>query len=105
MGISNASLFVFSRYNKIYMKPITLEVLTSPGCTHCHAFLEYWKGASAEWPNVTLKEISLVTPEGTAMAGKYEIFASPGIVLNGELFATGGFDPKKLEEKLKLLSA
>lgn len=86
------------------MKPITLEVLTSPGCTHCHAFLEHWKEVGASWPNVTLKEISLMTPEGTEMAGKYQIFASPGIVLNGELWATGGFDKEKFTAKLKELS-
>lgn len=87
------------------MKPISLEVLTSPGCTHCHAFLEYWKKAGASWPNVTMKEVSLITPEGQEMAGKYQIFASPGIILNGELFATGGFDEAKLADKLKTLSA
>ncbi len=87
------------------MKPISLEVLTSPGCTHCHAFLEYWKTAGANWPNVTMTEVSLITPQGQEMAGKYQIFASPGIVINNELFATGGFDPKKLEEKLKTVSA
>lgn len=87
------------------MKNITLEVLTAPGCTHCHEFLEYWKTISAEWSNVTMKELSIITPEGQEMVGKYQIFASPGIILNNEVFATGGFNKEKFVEKLKALSA
>jgi glutaredoxin len=86
------------------MKPVLLEVLTSPGCTHCHDFLEFWKTASPTYPHVTLKEISIVTPEGQALVGKHQIFASPGILLNGELFATGGVNKEKFIEKVKSLS-
>ncbi len=84
--------------------PIMLEVLTSPGCTHCHAFLEFWKKEGDAWPNVAMKEVSLITPEGQAIVGKYSIFASPGIIVNEELFSTGSFDKKKLIEKIEALS-
>ncbi len=87
------------------MKNVTLEVLTAPGCTHCHEFLEFWKGEAAKWPNVSMKELSLLTPEGQAMVGKYQIFASPGIILNEELFATGGFNKEKFLAKVTELSA
>ena len=87
------------------MQNITLLVLTSPGCTHCHEFLEYWKTVALKWPNVTLKEISLITPEGQELVQKHQIFASPGILLNGELFATGGVNKERFLEKLKTLSA
>ncbi len=86
------------------MQNITLEVLTAPGCVHCHEFLEYWKTKAPEWPNVSMKEISLITPEGQALVQKHQIFASPGILLNGELFATGGINKEKFLEKLKTLS-
>ena len=85
-------------------KPVMLEVLTSPGCTHCHDFLEFWKKEGDTWPNVTMKEVSLLTPEGQAMVGKYNIFASPGIIINSELFSTGGLDKKELTMKLEQLS-
>lgn len=52
-----------------------------------------------------MKEISLMSPEGQALVAKHQIFASPGILLNGELFATGGFNKEKFLEKLKTLSA
>ena len=53
---------------------------------------------------MTYKDISLTTPEGQEMVSKYMIFASPGIILNGELFSTGGVNQKEFVEKLKELS-
>lgn len=85
-------------------KSIVLEELSSPGCSHCAAFREFWHGIEKDWPNVTYKDISLTTPEGQAMVSKYMIFASPGIVLNGELFSTGGVNQNEFVEKLKELS-
>ncbi len=87
------------------MKPIALDVLTAPGCTHCHEFLSYWETIKGEWPSVTMTEISIITPEGQELVGKHQIFASPGIILNGEVFATGGFNKEKFTEKLKELLA
>ncbi|MDP3771887.1 MAG: thioredoxin family protein [bacterium] len=86
------------------MKPVTLEVLASPGCHTCKAFEEFWHTIEKEWPNVLFTHIEVTTPEGVAMAGKYMIFTSPGIILNGELFAAGGFDKEKFLAKIKELS-
>lgn len=86
------------------MKPVTIEVLTSPGCVHCHAFLEFWKSTQQDWPNVKVEEVSVTTPKGQEMAGKYMIFASPGIVINGELWATGGFQQTAFLKKLNEVS-
>ena len=87
------------------MKPIVLEELSSPGCTHCAAFRSFWHTIEKDWPNVTFKDISLTTPEGQEMVQKFMIFASPGIILNGELFSTGGVNQKEFVEKLKELSS
>ena len=86
------------------MKSITLELLTSPGCVHCHEFLKYWSDEAKHWPNVKFTEISIITPEGQALVGKHQIFASPGIIMNDELFDSGGFNKSELTEKLKQLS-
>lgn len=86
------------------MKEVVLEELTSPGCHNCAAFKEFWEKEKENWPNVTFKEISITDPEGQEMVQKYQIFASPGIILNGELFSTGGVDQDKFIEKLKELS-
>lgn len=87
------------------MKNVSLVVLTAPGCTHCHEFLEFWKGESSKWPNVSMKEVSIITPEGIDLVQKYQVFASPGIIMNDELFATGGFSKEKIQAKLQELSA
>lgn len=86
------------------MKQVLLEELSAPGCHICKAFEEFWRSQEKDWPNVTYKNISVITPEGQTLAQKHMIFASPGILLNGELFATGGFDREKFLQKLKELS-
>ena len=86
------------------MKDVILEELSSPGCTHCKAFEMFWHSIEKDWPNVHYKNISVTTPEGQEMAAKHMIFASPGILVNGEVWATGGFDKKKFIEKLTQVS-
>ena len=86
------------------MKEITLTELTSPGCTICKAFEEFWHSIDSNWPNVKYKNVSVTTPEGAEIAQKHMIMSSPGIILNGELWATGGFDREKFLAKLKELS-
>ena len=86
------------------MKKIVLEELTSPGCQICRRFEEFWHTIEKDWPHVVFKKIDVTTSEGQGIAQKYMIFASPGIIVNGELFVTGGFDKEKFVQKLKELS-
>ncbi|MBI5817214.1 MAG: thioredoxin family protein [Candidatus Yonathbacteria bacterium] len=86
------------------MKPITLEELSSPGCHNCKAFEEFWHSIEKNWPNVIYKNVSIMAPEGQELAQKHMIFASPGIILNGELWATGGFDRDKFITRITELS-
>lgn len=86
------------------MKPITLEELSSPGCQICRAFEEFWHSIKKDWPDVVYKNIDVTTPGGQEMAGKYMIFSAPGIILNGELWASGGFDKDQFIKKLEELS-
>jgi glutaredoxin len=86
------------------MKAVKLEELSSPGCHICKQFEEFWHTIEKDWPNVKYKNVSVVTPEGQEMAQKYMIMASPGIILNGELWSTGGYNKNKFLEKLKELS-
>jgi glutaredoxin len=86
------------------MEQVHLQELSSPGCTHCAAFREFWHSIEKDWPNVKFEDVSILTPEGQELAGKHMIFASPGIIINGELFSTGGVSKDKFIEKLKVLS-
>lgn len=87
------------------MKEIIVEELTSPGCHNCAVFLEFWHGIEKDWPNVTFKEVSITTPEGQEIAQKHMVMSSPGVVIDGELFSTGGVNQDEFVAKLKELSA
>ncbi len=86
------------------MKEILLEELSSPGCHNCAEFEKWWHTIESEWGNVKYKNVSILSPEGQELAGKHMIMASPGIILNGELFCTGGVDKNKFLAKLKELA-
>lgn len=82
---------------------IIVQELTSPGCVHCARakkfFEETFKPAH---PDIVVEYVDVTTPQGMELAQKYMIFASPGIIINGELFSTGGLNEirflKKIEE-------
>ena len=86
------------------MREITVESLSSPGCHNCKIFEEFWHTVEKDYPNVIYKNKNLFDKEGMEMASKYGILASPGIVINGELFSVGGVDKDKFIEKIKSLS-
>ena len=86
-------------------KKIILEILTSPGCVHCAEFKKYWEGVKDKFPEVEMNEIDLTSDKGQEMVQKHMIMASPGVIINGELFSTGGVNKEKFEAKLKELSA
>ena len=86
------------------MKDVLLEELSSPGCHNCAGFKEFWEAEQAKWPNVKFNELSITTPEGQELVQKHQIFASPGIILNGELFSTGGINKNDFIKKLTELS-
>jgi len=86
------------------MKEVELVEFSAPGCQHCAAFREFWHSVEKDWPQIKFREVSVTTPEGQELAGKHLIFASPGIILNGELFSTGGVNKEQFLEKLKVLS-
>lgn len=50
---------------------------------------------------MTYRNVQVTTPEGQEMIEKHMVLASPGIILNDELWATGGFDKEKFVAKLK----
>lgn len=87
------------------MSDINVIELSSPGCHNCAAFKEFWEGESVNWPQVNFREVSLTEPEGQELVQKYQIFASPGIIINDELFCTGGVNQDDFKAKLKELSA
>ncbi|MEK7630979.1 MAG: thioredoxin family protein [Patescibacteria group bacterium] len=83
---------------------IKIVEVTSPGCTHCAAAKKIFEGEiRPQFPDVDIQYIDVLTPEGQKLVGEYGIMSSPGIIVNGELFAVGGLDKNKLIAKIKEL--
>lgn len=82
---------------------IKIQFLTMPGCHSCEAAKKIFDEIMPDFPKVEVEEIDMTTPEGQELVQKYGIMASPGIVINNELFSTGGVNKEKLIEKLESL--
>ena len=80
-----------------------IQFLTMPDWHNCEAAKKILDEIVLDFPNVEIEEIDMTTPEGQKFVQKYSIMSSPGIVINKELFSTGGVDKEKLVEKLKSL--
>lgn len=74
-----------------------------PGCHNCAAAKKILDEIAPDFSNMEVEEIDMMTPEGQELVQKYSVMSSPGIVINGELFSTGGIKKEKLVEKLKSL--
>jgi len=83
---------------------IKIVEVTSPGCSHCAAAKKILEGdIRTQFPDIDIQYIDVLTPEGQKLVGEFGIMSSPGILVNGELFAVGGLDKNKLIAKIKEL--
>ena len=80
-----------------------IQFLTMPDCHSCKAVKKILDEMIPNFPNVKVAEIDMMTSEGQELVQKYGIMSSPGIIIDRELFSTGGVDRKKLVEKLETL--
>ncbi len=81
-----------------------IQFLTMVGCHNCAAVKKIFDEIMPEFKDkVEVVEIDMTSPEGQELVQKYSVMASPGIIINDELFSTGGVDKEKLVEKLKSL--
>lgn len=83
---------------------VSVIEVSVPGCVDCARFKKFWETAKADFPNVQMREVDATTPEGMELVGKHAIFASPGIIINEELFSTGAVNKEAFLKKLKELA-
>ena len=82
----------------------TIQFLTMVGCHNCAAAKAIFDEVMPSYQDkATVEEIDITSEQGQELVSKYSIFASPGIVIDDELFSTGGVDKDKLVEKLDSL--
>ena len=82
---------------------ITIQFVTSPGCTHCAEVRKVFDELKPKYPQMQIEEIDVTTEKGMELAVKYGIMTSPGIIVNGELFSTGGINKENFVKKLDSL--
>jgi len=82
---------------------ISIQFVTVEGCYHCAKAKEVFEDLKSQYPEMKIEEIDATTSQGMELVSKYEIFQSPGIIINGELFSTGGLNKDKFIEKLDSL--
>ena len=83
---------------------IKIQEVSAAGCSHCEeARKTLQKEIKSQFPEVEIEFIDMLSEQGQKMVQEYGIMASPGIIVNGELFSTGGLDKNKLVEKLRSL--
>lgn len=82
---------------------IKVTLIRPGGCAHCKAVKATLEAMRQEYPDLSVEEIDMVTPEGQALVQKYRILSSPGILINGEFFAFGGATEAQFREKFDAL--
>ncbi len=84
---------------------IKIQEVSAKGCSHCEeAKRLLQEEIKKQFPNVEFEFIDMMTEKGMELVQKHGIMASPGIIVNSELFSVGGLDKNKLVEKIKSLS-
>jgi len=82
---------------------INVQLVISPGCTHCAEVRKVLQEIKPKYPSMQIEEIDALGEKGMELVLKHTIMASPGTLINGELFATGGINKNSLIKKLDSL--
>ncbi|EKD64872.1 MAG: hypothetical protein ACD_50C00275G0002 [uncultured bacterium] len=82
---------------------ITVQLVSTPGCTHCEEVRKVLHEVKPQYPGMEIKELDATNPDGLELVTKHGILASPGVIINNELFATGGINKGDLIKKLDSL--
>lgn len=84
---------------------IKITLIRPDGCGHCVAVKKTIENLKIDYPEITLEEIDMVSPEGMALVQKHHILSSPGILVNDEFFSMGGAAERELKKKLEEIKA
>lgn len=82
-------------------KNIAIQLVSTPGCTHCEEVRKVLHEVKPQYPQMQIVEFDATNPDGLELVTKHGILASPGVIINGELFATGGINKGDLIKKLE----
>ena len=78
---------------------INVTLIRPDGCHHCVAVKATLEKLKGEYPELTIDEIDMLSPEGQELVQKYQFLSSPGILINDEFFAFGGATEEQFRKK------
>lgn len=84
------------------MNKVKIQEVSTANCSSCEfarKILE--EEIKPEFPEVEIEYIDMLSDKGQKMVVEYGIMSSPGIIVNGELFSSGGLDADKLIKKIQ----
>ena len=84
---------------------ITVTLIRPDGCAHCKSVITTLEKMKANYPDLVVHEVDMLSPEGQEAVQKYGILSSPGILVNNEFFAFGGATEEQLREKFDSLTS
>lgn len=79
---------------------ITIQFITSLGCAECEKAKRILQEVKSVYRNIDIKEIDVMSQKGISLVTKYGIMASPGIIIDDELFSVGSLEKQKLLERI-----
>lgn len=87
------------------MSRVKIQEVSAPGCSSCDRAKKILEEQiKPQFPDVEIEYIDMLSDEGQKMVQDHGIMSSPGILINGELFSSGGLDKEKLVEKIESLA-
>ncbi len=81
---------------------IDLKILSTPYCPPCVFATRIADKLKIDFPDVRVTRVDM--SEQPQMALDYQVFAAPGIVINGKLEFHGGVTERQLRAKLQQIS-
>ena len=82
---------------------LKVTLVRPEGCVHCGQVLNTLKKLKKNYPDLTIDDIDMISDKGQEIVQKYGIMASPGILINGKFFASGGATEEQLRKKFEEL--
>ena len=87
------------------MNKVKIQEISTVNCTSCEFAKKILENEiKPQFPDVDVEYVDMLSDEGQKMVVEYGIMSSPGIIVNGELFSSGGLDKDKLVDKINELS-
>lgn len=82
---------------------IKVSLVRPAGCVHCGQVKNTLEKLKKDYPDLEIEDIDMITPEGQKIVQENLILASPGILINGKFFASGGASEEQLRKKFEEL--